>query len=228
MFDYMGWKEAADLINGAYPNVIADKFVTYDFARLMDGAHTVSTSIFGDALIAKITGDADDLARFEEDRRQALEEERRQREALRVANPLQAMRESGRLPSTAAGIMSPVISVSSAATVDQAMHAMRDSDISYILVQPNGSGDWGIMTKRDVVTKIVGANRPTSKVTVEEIATRPLIMVPAEAGLRAISMVLSENSIRRVVVQAKGVPVGVVSDTDLFEVVEEFGWDPEE
>ena len=228
MLEYMGWNEAADLINAAYPKVIGDKFVTYDFARLMDGAHTVSTSTFGDALIAKMTGDADDLARFEQERRTAVDEERKQREAQRVADPVQAMKESGRLPTTAAGVMSPITSVENETSVDDAMHKMREADISYILVKPDGTGNWGIMTKRDVVTKIVGANKPTSNVKVEEITTRPLITVPADAGLRAVSMVLSENNIRRVVVVAKGVPVGVVSDTDLFEVVEEFGWDPEE
>lgn len=228
MLEYMGWKEAADLINAAYPKVIGDKFVTYDFARLMEGAHIVSTSTFGDALIAKITGDADDLARFEEERRQALETERKQREARRVADPVQAMKESGRQPATAAGIMSPIISVASSAMVDDAMLKMRDADISYILVEPDGSRNWGIMTKRDVVTKIVGANKSTTDVSVDEITTRPLISIPADSGLRAISMVLSQNNIRRVVVEAKNVPVGVVSDTDLFEVVQEFGWDPED
>lgn len=54
MLEYMGWQEAADLINAAYEKVIADKTVTYDFARLMDGAKEVSTSAFADAIIAKI------------------------------------------------------------------------------------------------------------------------------------------------------------------------------
>ncbi|MCB1805470.1 MAG: isocitrate dehydrogenase, partial [Candidatus Competibacteraceae bacterium] len=54
MLEYMGWREAADLINTVYPQVIADKTVTYDFARMMDGATEVSCSGFADALIAKI------------------------------------------------------------------------------------------------------------------------------------------------------------------------------
>jgi isocitrate dehydrogenase len=54
MLEYMGWKVAATLINESFGKVIADKTVTYDFARLMDGATEVSTSGFGDALIAKI------------------------------------------------------------------------------------------------------------------------------------------------------------------------------
>ena len=228
MLEYMGWNEAADLINAAYPKVIGDKFVTYDFARLTEGAHTVSTSTFADAVIAKITGNAEDLAIFEQERRQALEHERKQREARRIADPVQAMKESGRQPDTAAGIMSPIISVDSTATVDEAMQKMHEADISYILAKPDDGGTWGIMTKRDVVTKIVGANKSTSSARVNEITTRPLITVPADAGLRALSLVLSENNIRRVVVEARGVPVGVVADTDLFEVVQEFGWDPEE
>ncbi len=228
MLEYMGWKEAADLINAAYPKVIGDKFVTYDFARQMDGAHTVSTSTFADALIAKITGDAEDLARFERERREALEAERRTREERRVANPLEAMKESGRHPTTAAGVMSPVISVSSDTSVEDAMHKMREADISYVLVQPKKDGEWGIMTKRDVVTKIVGVEQSTTKVKVDKITTRPLLTVPADASLRTVSSIMSRHNIRRVVVEAKQIPVGVVSDTDLFEIVEEFGWGLEE
>ena len=58
-----------------------EKFVTYDFARLMQDAHTVPTSTFGDALIAKITGNPADLARYEEKRTQILEQEHRDKQA---------------------------------------------------------------------------------------------------------------------------------------------------
>ncbi len=54
MFDHIGWKEVSQLIDKVYPQVIADKTVTYDFARLMDGANEVSCSGFADALVKKI------------------------------------------------------------------------------------------------------------------------------------------------------------------------------
>jgi isocitrate dehydrogenase len=54
MLEYIGWNEAAKLINDAFVRVLADKTVTYDFARLMDGSTTLSTSGFADALISKI------------------------------------------------------------------------------------------------------------------------------------------------------------------------------
>ena len=51
MLRYMGWTEAADLIVRSLEATIAEKIVTYDFARLTEGATEVSTSQFGDAMI---------------------------------------------------------------------------------------------------------------------------------------------------------------------------------
>jgi isocitrate dehydrogenase len=51
MFRHLGWTEAADRIIGGVNGAIAAKRVTYDFARLMDGATEVKCSEFGDAVI---------------------------------------------------------------------------------------------------------------------------------------------------------------------------------
>ena len=51
MFDYLGWQEAAELIEKGLSGAIGDKIVTYDFARLMDGACEVSTSEFASTII---------------------------------------------------------------------------------------------------------------------------------------------------------------------------------
>jgi isocitrate dehydrogenase len=54
MLRHLGWVEAADLVIRSMEAAIADKQVTYDFARLMDGATEVSCSEFGDAMIARM------------------------------------------------------------------------------------------------------------------------------------------------------------------------------
>ena len=54
MLRHLGWNEAAEKIIGAMNAVIAERTVTYDFHRLMDGATKVKCSEFGDRLIAKI------------------------------------------------------------------------------------------------------------------------------------------------------------------------------
>jgi isocitrate dehydrogenase len=54
MLRHMGWLEAADLIISSMERAIGDKQVTYDFARLMEGANEVSCSEFGRAMIQRM------------------------------------------------------------------------------------------------------------------------------------------------------------------------------
>ena len=54
MLRHMGWSEAADLVINSMEKTIGEKVVTYDFARLMDGATEVKCSEFGQALIANM------------------------------------------------------------------------------------------------------------------------------------------------------------------------------
>jgi isocitrate dehydrogenase len=54
MLAYLGWNEAAERIERGISRAIADKTVTYDFHRLMDGATLLKCSEFGDAIIANM------------------------------------------------------------------------------------------------------------------------------------------------------------------------------
>ena len=51
MFDYIGWTEVARMIESALQKTISSKVVTYDFARLMDGAKEVKTSEFANEIV---------------------------------------------------------------------------------------------------------------------------------------------------------------------------------
>jgi len=54
MLRYLGWNEAADRIISSLEKTVAQKKVTYDFARLMDGATELKTSQFGAAMVANM------------------------------------------------------------------------------------------------------------------------------------------------------------------------------
>lgn len=54
MLEYLGWQEAADAIKKAMERTIQSKVVTYDFARLMEGATEVKCSKFGEAIIQNV------------------------------------------------------------------------------------------------------------------------------------------------------------------------------
>ena len=54
MYEHLGWTEAAADIVTALEATIADKVVTYDFARLMDGATEVKCSEFAAAIVDRL------------------------------------------------------------------------------------------------------------------------------------------------------------------------------
>ena len=123
--------------------------------------------------------------------------------------------------------MHKVVTVKGTESVAEVMHMMRESRISSVVVEPDAKGDWGIMTQRDIMRKIINANRSPARVVVNEIVNRPLVMVSRDTTLTEASSKMLEANIRRVVVGASGTPIGVVSDMDLFRAVEEYGWGSE-
>ena len=54
MLEYLGWQEAADLIQKALDETIMQKQVTYDLERLMEGATKLKTSEFASVIIENI------------------------------------------------------------------------------------------------------------------------------------------------------------------------------
>ncbi|WP_245971129.1 CBS domain-containing protein [Alkalispirillum mobile] len=116
------------------------------------------------------------------------------------------------------------VTVPAETTVEDAMHLMREKRISSVITEPGSDGEWGIMTQRDVLSRIVSKNRTPSTVKVEEIASRPLVTTPVDTSLHDCAEIMSESNIRRMVVMDNNnQPVGIISDTDIFASVEQFG-----
>ncbi|QIT56808.1 NADP-dependent isocitrate dehydrogenase [Aquisalimonas sp. 2447] len=224
MLHHIGWSEAADLISAAYEEVVTSKIVTYDFARQIEGASEVRTSQFADAIIAEMQGGLD-LDQFRSERDQAIEKDRKTRELRRVTSPLEEMVASGRIPHTVGDLMNPnPVSVPADTNVEDAMHLMREKRISSVIVRPGDDGEWGIMTQRDVLARIVQPSRRPNTVKVGEVASKPLVTVPVDMTLNECAEKMGSSNIRRCAVKDKDQePIGIISDTDIFASVEQFG-----
>lgn len=127
---------------------------------------------------------------------------------------------------TVSSIMkSPVVSIEPDASVADALHRMQEKGISSILVIPTTPTDQeGIMTKRDVISKVVSKGKDPKRLKVREVMTKGLITVPPDCSLRDAAALMMEKGIRRVLVSRGGEILGIVSDTDIFRAVEEAGW----
>jgi isocitrate dehydrogenase len=104
---------------------------------------------------------------------------------------------------------------------------MIEKNVNAVMVEPDASGQWGIMTDLDVLKKVISANRSPARVKVGEIANRPLVTVKRDISLAEASQKMAAANVRRVVVEMDGKPVGMVTDHDLFRTVEVFGWGPD-
>lgn len=129
---------------------------------------------------------------------------------------------------TVADIMTREVAViDPTATVEDALHLMRQRGISSLLVRPQSpNDDWGIMTKRDIISKVVADDYNPESLQVKQIMTKPILRIPPDMSLRQVSSMMIENRVRRLPVFDHGRLVGIVSDTDLFRAVEEGGWGP--
>ena len=117
-----------------------------------------------------------------------------------------------------------LITVRDNETVESAMHLMSDNSVSSVVVEPEGDGDWGILTKRDIITKIVQAGKNPATTRVSETATRPLVSVPAETSIREAAKLLSDKHFSRLTIEQGGRIIGIVTEDDIFDTVEKFGW----
>jgi CBS domain-containing protein len=92
---------------------------------------------------------------------------------------------------------------------------MRDADIGPVIVTGAGDHELGILTDRDIVTRVVADGRDPDSVTLGELATwDPTCVSPNDPVERAITL-MRGNAIRRLPVVEDGKPVGVISLGDL-------------
>ena len=92
------------------------------------------------------------------------------------------------------------------------------------MVRPDGDGQWGIITQRDIVTKVLGLNRAIYDAEAGKIANWKLHVISPNTPLQMIAEALRYHNVRRLVVETNDVPIGIVSQTNLIRAVEKYGW----
>ena len=109
-------------------------------------------------------------------------------------------------------------------TVDQpivAMQVMTQNDIGSVVVTKDGE-PVGILTERDIMRKVCPEGT-CRKVMAEEIMSKPLITIEAEARLGEAEKLMTAEGIRRLlVVVEKGEIVGIITQKDLMRGLKSF------
>ena len=113
-------------------------------------------------------------------------------------------------------IMRTIISIDSKAKTRDAARLMVDKHIGSLIANRDGL-PFGIVTERDMVEKIVAIGTDPSKTSVADIMTAPLVTIDAEAPLIDAARRMVEKQVKRLVVTEHDRIIGIVSQTDLVQ-----------
>jgi len=110
--------------------------------------------------------------------------------------------------------------IDGAATAAEAIKIMRERRVSSLIVNRRTPDDaWGIITRKDVVNKVVDPGRDPDEVKVFEIMTKPLVMLSPGLALKYCARLMHNTGIRRAVVFDGKDIVGILSNTDIFNAI---------
>jgi len=114
-----------------------------------------------------------------------------------------------------------VVTIDGKETVADAIRLMKDKKVSSLLVNRRGKDDaWGIVTRKDVVNKIVDPGKNPKEVKVFEIMTKPLLMVSPGLALKYCARLFHNAGVRRAPVFDGKEIIGILSNTDIFNAIE--------
>src|SRR5512136_2599388 len=135
----------------------------------------------------------------------------RPRTLSRPGNPMKA-----RVPVVEIMSATPV-TITADASVAEAATIMRDREVGSLVVLED-SRPIGIVTERDVVTKVAAANRASEATSVRDIMTSPLLAVHPHQEVAQAAKVMAARKIRRLPVIREGKLVGMITENDIIRV----------
>lgn len=110
-----------------------------------------------------------------------------------------------------------VIGIDIEETVQKAAEVMDRNEISSVIVLKDGDGV-GIVTERDITSKVVAKSKDPRKVAVSEIMTSPLVTVKPDEDIDDAARLMRDKDIRRLVVTSNEKIIGVLSEFDIVAV----------
>ncbi|MFB0514002.1 MAG: cyclic nucleotide-binding/CBS domain-containing protein [Candidatus Bathyarchaeia archaeon] len=116
---------------------------------------------------------------------------------------------------------SPVVTVNEKEPVTKVAQLMGKHDLGCIIVTGKDGKPLGIITERDLITRVLAKNRPRYKLAAKEVMTAPLVTIDPDEKLSEAARRMSRLNVRRLGVMYKGELVGVISSKDILAITPE-------
>jgi CBS domain-containing protein len=116
---------------------------------------------------------------------------------------------------------SPVMTVNETERVDELAKLMDLQQLGCIIVTDKDGRPLGVITERDLLTRVLAKNTLPSKLTAKDVMTSPLITIKPDETLSNAARQMSRLNVRRLGVVYKGDLVGIISSKDILAVTPE-------
>lgn len=123
-----------------------------------------------------------------------------------------------KFPSVVSDIMHEIITIDGETQVEEAAQKMLENKIGSIIVTEKGK-PVGILTKTDMIARIIVANNDPKLYLTGSIMSTPLISIENDTSILASMRFIRDNDIHQVLVEDQGELVGIVSRGDLIRAV---------
>ncbi len=114
---------------------------------------------------------------------------------------------------------SPVISVDENEDIVQVANKMREQKVGAVIVVNENGNPVGIVTERDIVTRVVADGVDPNMVIASKVMTSPLKMVEPDLEIMDAMKMMDRENIRRLGVIYKGELVGIITDRNILRLV---------
>jgi len=101
-------------------------------------------------------------------------------------------------------------------SADTAIRLMNEKQTKCVLLLRGGEAI-GIVTKTDILYKVLSQGKNPSKMRLEEIMTSPVLAVDPDSTVQEALSIMDKNAIRQIVVSSKSSVLGIISRDDIFE-----------
>lgn len=115
---------------------------------------------------------------------------------------------------------SDVIILEQSRTVADAITAMKDNLVRSILVADRGEQIIGLVSKTDVLFKVVSIHKSPAKIMIKEVMSAPVISIPPEMSIADALSVMEKHIIRQLVVATSNSVLGIVSRDGIMTKME--------
>jgi len=115
-------------------------------------------------------------------------------------------------------MISPPDAVEPGTSVLEAVRKMVERGKSCSIIYRDGKL-WGILTDRDIITKVVAKGLDPSTVRVEDVATSPVITVTPDTPVLEAIRVFTERRVRKIPVVREGRVVGLLTEHDVMRLM---------